>query len=150
MATLVLIVGLPGSGKSHLVGEIAATLPSVGLIAPDFMKDSIGHLPRVASSRHFAGLVSALQQGHDCVIADIEFCRQSKREELAQALAASGVPASLRWIFFENDPAACKRNATARRRQSLSEEFEKIDVLSGEYTIPPDAETKPVWKPAGT
>lgn len=62
---------------------------------------------------------------------------------------ASGVPASLRWIFFEVDPAACKRNATARSRQSLSEELEKINVLSAVYTIPTDAETRPVWKPAG-
>ncbi len=150
MATLVLIAGLPGSGKSRLIDEIVTTTSKIGLIAPDFMKASINDSPRIKDSRHFAGMLADLEAGHDCIIADIEFCRQSKREELEQALVASGVQAALRWIFFANDPAACKRNATTRNRESLSEELATIDTLSAVYTIPPDAETRPVWKPTGT
>lgn len=137
---------MPGSGKSTY---IKAKKPEFsGVCEEDFMKDSINHSPAFNNSRHFEKLVTDLQYGRDCIIADIEYCKKSKRNEVERSIRQAVPEAEIRWVFFKNDPEACKANVERRAKAKANAEKRKIDELSSQYRIPDDArEVLEVYRP---
>jgi hypothetical protein len=80
--------------------------------------------------------VEALRAGHDCIIADIEFCRRSRREVVVETLRAEFPYLAVEYHSMRNQPDRCIRNVIDRGRQSEDEERAKIEMLSREYVLP--------------
>jgi predicted kinase len=146
MAKLVVVVGMPGSGKSHYIRGLEPQFP--GVCAHDYMANSHGDSPRFTDSRLYDDLVRALREGRDSLIADIEYCDTWRRVEVEEVIRRDVPGVEIEWRFFENDPARCEANAARRGRVGVSEERRKIRALSRKYQIPPGAIVIPVWAPA--
>jgi hypothetical protein len=147
MAKLIVVIGLPGSGKSHYVRALRASYQ--GVCAEDYMAYSHNDSPRFAQSRHHADLVRDLRNGKDCVIADIEYCDTSRRVEVEQDIMRNVPGVLIEWHCFENNPSQCELNVDRRGRGNAGEEKQKIWHLSGKYQLPPNAKLIPVWTPDG-
>jgi predicted kinase len=148
MTTLTAIAGLPGSGKSTLIRRLARKVR--GLVAPDFMlgvdDDSpIRRSPRITDSPVYTQLISDLRAGKDCIVADIVFCDTLWRVELEQIVRADVPEVKIDWMFFENAPLKCARNASKRGRVSLPRELRLIDYLSRKYITPLGVKPMRVW-----
>ena len=146
MAKLVVVVGMPGSGKWHYIHEQQPRFP--GVCAHDYMADSQDHSPRFTDSRYYAELVRALREGRDSLIADIEYCDTWRRVEVEEVIHRDVPGVEIEWRFFENAPAKCQANVQRRARPSVAEEKRKIQELSRKYQFPPGAIVLPVWVPA--
>lgn len=140
---LTIIVGLPGSGKSHLLQEFQRAVP--GLIADDYMARSLGDRPGFEYSRYRTCLVEALSIGKDCAVSDITFCRAERRDEFAQSIGREVPGVQIRWIFFEKRPDLCKQNVIRRAREAAEREKRNIDELSAVYSVPEGADVRSVY-----
>ena len=147
MATLTIIAGLQGAGKSHRVDELRRV--TSGICVPDFMKDSIKHSAQFIHSQHYPQVINDLRDGKDCIIADVAFCNTGRRVEAEQVVAHDVPGVTIKCEFFENDSAKCRVNALHRNRPNVDEELQKIDDLSAEYDISPGAKLLPVWSEEG-
>ena len=122
------IAGLPGSGKSRRIRELAAQ----DYMARDDMNIDWGE--SIRQVREWLG------QGRNVVVSDIEFVKQEWRDKLNRELADVGV----QWEFFANDPHKCIRNVVfrvfvERQDRPLREEIGKIREYTKVYRPPRDA-----------
>ena len=143
MVKLYIVVGLPGSGKSHLLRELSKLCS--GVCAEDYMASSINDSPQFTDSRYYGDLIKDLQEGKDRVIADIEFCDTWRRIEVEQVVRQDVPEVTIEWRFFENDPEKCIANVERRGRKNMEKEKFKIRHLSRKYHIPACAERIPIW-----
>jgi predicted kinase len=146
MSTLIVVVGLPGSGKSHHVRLLRVRC--AGVCNEDFMADSHDDSPRFTDSRYYGDLVRDLRAGKDCVIADIEYCDTWRRTEVEEVIRRDVPQVNFEWHYFENNPSQCEANVNRRDRKTAKEEKRKICRLSRKYQIPPGAKIISVWTPA--
>lgn len=139
MPRLVGIVGMPGSGKSHLIQKYCND-PYSAFIAFDDM----GYASRWMKNtpEFFKGpwektislTVTALALGFDVLIADIAFCNDAFRDEIQTLFPVH----QIEWEFFEKDPVQCKINVEKRNRPEpkKSNELRAIDELTPKYSPP--------------
>ena len=146
MATLIAIVGLPGSGKSRYIAQIRGALP--GVVADDYMAHPHGDSPRFTDARRFVELVRALNAGRDSLVCDVNFCRPHRRGEFEAAIHGVAPGVVFEWRFFENDPDACIQNVRRRARINVTREEATIVKLAPHYQYPADAVVLRVWRPA--
>jgi len=146
VARVVIVVGLPGSGKSHWVNRHRVEFD--GLIAPDYFKESLVPTLRFPDSRHYHELIMSLRAGKECLIADISFCDTLRRLE-ATWVVASDVPlATVEWVFFENNPEACRANIRGDGGGARAvERLQHLEVLIHKYFVPTDVDPVRVWQP---
>jgi hypothetical protein len=52
----------------------------------------------------------------------------------------------IEWIFFANDPKACRENASRRNRKIVDHDLVMIDKLTRKYFVPPGVVELPVWR----
>lgn len=124
------IVGLPGSGKTHY----AKGLPGVNMIV-----DDLDHLSQLPNPEDLAQVPYM-----NLVIVDARFCSTEARWRAHEYLHTL-YKVHADWIYFENDPAQCLVNVTARQDGRAVTGF--ITHMSKTYVIPPDAQVMPVWQP---
>jgi len=127
---VVVIVGLPGSGKTRLIQEFKAR----GYQCFDDMNQNW----ECTTAR----MVQLIKEQRDIACSDIMFCTRFFRRRLERIL---GVP--LRWIFFENNPWQCAKNSLYRHifeedDRPLLEEINMIGRLSRLYA--PHGDVRPV------
>lgn len=148
MATVTVIAGLPGSGKTHLLEELKEGLS--GIAVSDYMKESKSHSKNLKDSQHHDALMASLKAGKDCIIADVVFVKKKKRDEFISLLKAESPDSSVKWICFANDWIQCLKNVDGRAG-SDSEKFERdattVVSLVRKYSAPEGAEMRNVWKP---
>jgi 5-(carboxyamino)imidazole ribonucleotide mutase len=138
------IAGLPGSGKSHRVRDLAQECS--GVRSEDFHAHAHDNSQAVEKSKHFEELIRDLRAGKNCVVADIIFCEAARRTALEMSVKRNVPGVQIRWEYFENDAEQCRRNVISRARGTVEEQLRMVGVLSAKYAIPPAAAVLPVWK----
>lgn len=142
---LVLMGGLPGSGKTHY----AMQLERLGWIFyDDFQGGAAGDSSRFRASRHYANLVSKLHDRRRCIVSDIRVIHDEYRRDAEAAIRQDlgSVPAELH--LFENDPKQCAKNVlNARDGREVNPRLEAIEFWTNHYSAPPDAVLHGVWRP---
>lgn len=120
--TCLFIVGLPGSGKTYLGSKLAEERQAIFIDDP----------------KRFDNV------DQNIVVADPNLCREEVRKNAKEIVESFGF--SVEWLFFENDPAQCKKNAEAR---SLAGDDRKVNgsilLFSKVYFIPNGEKTIPVY-----
>jgi predicted kinase len=146
MAKVVIVVGLPGSGKSHFVKSHRSQYN--GLVVCDYFKDSLVPTLSLPGSRHYQDLLKSLREGRDCLIADIAFCQAPRRAETVRILAELVPAAIVEWVFFENNSEACRANIERDGGgQRAQDRLEYLAKFAPDYSIPPGVEPLRVWQP---
>lgn len=149
MSYLIVIVGLPGSGKSTAMPEFERR-HDFSHEFDDFKKDPLGGVehPMCVHSRHYGDMISALLAGNNVVINDIDFCRREAREELEMFVKGHSPKTQVEYVFFANDPDRCRQNVRASDDR-VKPRLRMIDVFAEKYTIPDGATVLPVWDGSG-
>lgn len=133
MPTLTLILGLCGSGKSHLARQIVAG----AVFDEGFLKSKEQH----------AKLIATLNSGRDAVVVEIGYCGQSNRIDLLEELAVSCIQdVALKWLAFENDIRAANRNCRLRPSRNPAAHMRINRRLRKAYTYPDGATIFKVWR----
>lgn len=131
---ILLVVGLPASGKTRFAQECAQR---EGL---EFLDDPPAGFPlREFIRRSVRGVV----------IADPHLCCSKVRDTALELFQEECPVATIEFVYFENDPAACLDNM--RRRQAAGDARKVEDMIritSRHYKIPSGALILPVWRPA--
>jgi len=135
MAKLILIAGLPGSGKStygeKLKGEVGATC-----YVDDYHAKANGNRLGFENGREYRNLIAGLERGELWVASDIEWCRPEKRREVEAALRKAVPHVHIEWHFLATDEDTCRQRVQQRDRNSVDDELSKIDELLQEYHVP--------------
>ncbi|MHB0865355.1 MAG: hypothetical protein ACYC1Y_00380 [Minisyncoccota bacterium] len=143
---LVVVIGLPASGKSHLLTSWKEN-GSVGWVCEDFHANAHNNSTEVEDSIFWEPLIKQLNQGVSCAVADIAFCDQGRLQEFVDKMLNCVTDMSIEHYYFENNKQACIENAKRRARANLVSELKKIDELSTIYVPPPNSNPNKVYKP---
>lgn len=140
------LIGLPGSGKTTYLAQRKEFFGDA-LICDDYRKSGGSEF---AQSLYYEDLIEALSGGRDVVIADIAYCRKERLEEavaeVRQLARRLGIRLKVEYLYFENDPEACKENILRRgRAKRVARELAFVDRTSSVYEIPPSAKALPVY-----
>ncbi len=111
---IILIVGLPGSGKSHLIQDRFSNKEKY-IVFDDVQGRAVLDCPNFCFSRHYPKIIAELKLGEkDVVISDISFCEEPKfsntKEILRWWIGDSNLDYEIQPIFFENSPEDCLAN----------------------------------------
>lgn len=126
MKQIILIAGLPGSGKAHLAAKLSQAEPNRSVL----------------DDRNAITGFNAEEHGTESlVIYSREFCIDSARDETVKLLREKfGSQCPIEWIYFENRACLCMENVGHRRRHADNRQIAtEILALSKNYHIPEDA-----------
>lgn len=126
MAKATLIIGLPGSGKTHLAQELQAT----SIIAPMMIDD-----PVLVDLTKLNNIV-------DVIVTDPHLCNPRIRQNAIDTFAKRGY--EIEFIFFENDVEKCIKNVAYRADGRI---ISAEGMHSFFYTIPEDVKPLKIWQP---
>ncbi len=138
MAKLIILVGLPGSGKSHYLGRLieGKVVTSDECVYDDYHAEAIGNSPEPENSRHYSALVDKLNSGNDCVAADIAFCDDEKLTKFKTLIYKKVKDLEIETVYFENKPETCKRNVGKDKSRSVDSRIKDIDRFTKIYKPP--------------
>jgi len=117
MLELTLIIGLPGSGKTHLANYLA--------------KENTIILDDIKSQDQL------LETDNDIIITDPNFCKTDVLNNALIILQKKYPKHIIKKIFFENDRVKCLNNIKYRNDNRKVEKF--IELLSRSYAPPSDS-----------
>jgi hypothetical protein len=140
---LILLGGLPGSGKSFYM---AALVERGWKQFDDFQSNAPSDSTDFRDSRQFADLVTALEAGQRCVVADIRVIHLPYRESALRALTSAIRAVTLQFQIFENRPEICSRNVERDPDRRLEERLCAIRHWSNYHSIPSGAVLLKVWR----
>ncbi|MCK6482003.1 MAG: ATP-binding protein [Planctomycetes bacterium] len=151
---LVVVVGLPGSGKSRWLEERARDLRDAGrppaVVLPEFLRGARFRRSAPPVSPFLGALREALARGGTCLVGGVAFTREERRREFAASLA--DLPGlRIEWAFFANDPETCRGNVLFDERfrgRPAAHRWNEIARRAGTYVVPAGFEAMPVV-PAG-
>jgi predicted kinase len=133
--TIILIVGLPGSGKSQLANRIN--------------NDNGGKFTIINDPKDLELVKGQIHK--DLIITDPQLCFEKNRQQAEKLIKDLNPNCKLEWIYFKNDPDQCLINSNIRNRaNSISfKPVKKVDSFiknfSQYYTIPEGAFIVDVW-----
>lgn len=102
MPKIIFILGLAGSGKSHLANQIHR---ETGASCFEGIVGDTGEMAR---------MLDHLQRGGDCVIEEIAYLLPSNRERIVADLTSRFPGIEISWECFENDVDAANWNVERR------------------------------------
>ena len=124
----VLIVGLPGSGKTWLARN--------EYVAQGF---TLVDDPKTVSD-----VLQLLEDDVDVVLTDPNLVFENVREGAEKFFRSRFY--QVEFVFFENAPAKAQRNLETREKEERRGQV-TVSYFSRNYSIPPDAKTVPVYEP---
>lgn len=141
---LMIVVGLPGSGKSTWCRAVAARTGA------QLMDDFKSRAPDLVfrNSLKIPDLIEAIASGRPCIVADIDFTRTDARRDAAGWLADQFPHIEPLWVFFANDPERCRINVLADTSRNTQARLREIEARAPIFRIPPNGRVLPVWAPA--
>ena len=145
MKKLIVVIGLPGSGKSHYVHELH-DIGTAGWICEDFHANAYRNSSHPADSRYLAALIEHLQKGTVCAVADIAFCDPARREEFEDEIRMRVADLEIEFHCFENSKEYCAENVERRGRETVANEKALINKFSPLYEFPHNAKILPVYQ----
>ena len=144
-APIVLLGGLPGSGKT----SYARTLAEHGWrLFDDFQKRAYNDSAAFRDSRHFPELLEAIRKGTRCIVADIRVVHAEYRADAQRTLRRELGDVAIEVCLFANDPAQCAQNIRNAPERRMEKRLEGIVFWSKHYSCPPGARVIPVWRPS--
>jgi len=137
MSKLIIVIGLPGSGKTEYLKKLKAE-KKVSAFYDDFQHKAYkkDHDPRL--SRHFGPLIAKLKAGQNIAISDILGTQEPYLDLLLNSVVAILPAQKIELHYFNNDPEACRINVVrrARPKETLEKELKFIEKNSPTYVIP--------------
>ena len=140
------IIGLPASGKSSYARSLLAGRNHYEDIH-HWLYYRATHI-RDGDDR-FGRFLDDLEADRPWVIDSVEMCERAVRDRFARDYL-SGLR-NVDWLYFENDPEQCKRNAQVlehRGEGHRTHRLGEIDRVTSGYEIPPGASVRSVYRPA--
>ena len=131
---LYIIIGLPGSGKTHL-------LHSFG----DHSKNHINIFDDCLSNIWNGKLFDAIKR-NDVVVADPRFCDINIYTRFVNDISSFVDQSNIQIILFENNPKQCKMNISNPKRHIDIDNYSKIYDLNNYSRILNKIEYKTVFK----
>jgi adenylate kinase family enzyme len=138
MARLILIAGLPGSGKTTYGDKLAAKLGTKNYV-DDYHAKAKDNSPNFINGRKYNELIEGLKNEELWIASDIEWCRPKKRREAETAVRKAVPHIHIEWLFLAIDENTCRQRVLQRCRSSAPNELSKIDELLCEYHVPLDS-----------
>ena len=138
MAKLIVVIGLPGSGKSHHLDKLKQRGQAFWT-CHDYQANAHGQDntdPR--NSVHYNHLMEVLNSGHTAAVADIRYCIASELYRFLAEIFSTLPNLELELHYFKNQPGECRKNVTERdrTREQREHEIAKITEYSRFYKIP--------------
>lgn len=155
MQKIILIIGLPGSGKTMYLAKHKNSFGNA-FICDDYHKSAgsttVDGFRTLEKSAYYEDLQKALQEGKNVVISDITYCKEDClreiEEDISHLLSESSIQAEIERRYFENDPNACIANIFRRARNGRVEwELQFVKKTTLQYKVPTNAQVIPVYKP---
>lgn len=104
---LILIQGLAGSGKSHLIQ----------FLKYDFLIEENFAATDDSETQNITTLANNLRCGRRCIVSERKYRSQAERDTFIQSVKEAVAPQpepDIRFICFENDPTAANHNCSER------------------------------------
>lgn len=126
MAKVTFVVGLCGSGKTHLSEQIARETGAEVFEGPVGKQKT--EIPR---------LLQCLKSGVDCVVEEITFCSCDAREWIVRRIKHEAPGTQIEWRCYENDLEAANHNVRLRRNKGEPDDHISINQRAhSQYTYP--------------
>lgn len=146
-AHLILLGGLPGSGKSEYLKRLKADGWNV---FDDFQKRAINNLALFRMSRHYSELVQALRERHPSVVADVRLVTAEYRADAERTLSADLPGLAIELRVFELDQAQCVENIkNSPEPRDAPNRLRILKEFAPQHSLPQGAVCLPVWRPPG-
>jgi hypothetical protein len=132
MAKLTFILGLSGSGKTHLAEQLKKQTGAE--VFENLLSDA----------SNLAGLLECLRNGKDCIVDEVRFCLPVYRDQILQSLSQI-TELKVDWICYENDLESANWNVIHRKNKGDPEGHLEINLrLHSQYEYPANAEIIPI------
>ena len=125
MAKLILIAGLPGSGKSRYGGKLKSKVGATCYV-DDYHAQANDNRPGFENGREYRNLIAGLKRGEVWVASDIEWCRAEKRREVEAALHKAVPHVHIEWHFLAAGEDKCRERVRQRVITSYSIHYTKL------------------------
>jgi len=138
---IILVIGLPCSGKTHLAEQRANEFRAILLddASKKFTKDEMKFK-----------ILLGYQEDRDVILTDPYFCRENTRRNFRDWVHEFDIPVKVEYIFFENDADKCLNNMRHRMAQGDDRKVEgAIRTMTRTYEIPDGVEPLEIWQPEG-
>ena len=133
MTTVTFILGLCGSGKTWLADRIVADV-----------KFDEGFLDN-KDQQHDA-LIKALHAGQDCVVVEIQYCREDDRKKIVEKIRNIVPNVYINWLCIENDLHRANKNCYERTNKGDPTKHVNINrQLSSVYKYPEGSVVVRMW-----
>jgi hypothetical protein len=140
-AHLIILVGLPGSGKSRLTEEYREKGYSV-------FDDFLGY-HKSLRPQGLLSFLDALEDKKLVICNDVFITNPIDRIKIERVLARYP-EYKVDWWFYDNDPEQCTKNilADSVRRKDFQTRIDLIKLLAPTYQIPEGSEVIRVFRPS--
>lgn len=134
---LILIVGLPGSGKSRLLKKQFSDSTKYRIF-DDFKANAVIDCIDFTYSQNYPDIISEMKSSlRHIVISDIDFCNYKRYKRVIAILdwwiKNKGYSYCIKPIVFENDPAKCKNNVVKDKGRDMNSRIAMIQEYSRNY-----------------
>lgn len=134
---IILVVGLPGSGKSHLIEQRYLDDAKYARF-DDFKANAVLNCSSFCFSRNYPEVIREIKLGEKhVVIADVDFCANESYLEAERVLEwwlkDLGSDYKIKSIFFRNEPGKCKRNLTKDNNPDIDSRISKVEEYTQQY-----------------
>lgn len=139
LTKITFLLGLAGSGKSHLADELnnkTGAKKFEGIAAPE-------------RAELLPAMIQCLMYGEDCVVEEIAYCRPVCREQVVTYFRSRVPSVEIEWICFENDLDSANWNVRNRTNKGDVDGHLGINQFyHGVYEYPAGANIIPITRTA--